>query len=228
MWSDPPVNPADFICLGFCTQMGIDYINALVDDPKNDDRPFGELWAETLAHQSMEYFRPRLSAAALETFPLDPLTDDPGYLHCEPWGLARQMFTPHQLEIQRFADRIEMRYGEWEARRTIYLDDRALPEPPQPTLLGHSVGHFEGDDLVIDTTGIRANITLWWAQHSDQLRVTERYSRDGDRLLLTATMQDPWGLRQALEIKKVWSWAPDQEIYPYVDCKPADASEGGD
>jgi len=227
MWSDPPVNPSDFICFGFCTQMGIDHINALLQDPANDDRSFQELWAETIAHVSSEYFRPRLSAAALETFPLDELKDDPGYLYCEPWGLARQMFTPHQLEIRRLDDRIEMRYGEWEARRTIYLDGHTVPEPSQPTLMGYSVGHFEGDTLVIETTGIRENITMWWAKHSDQLQITERYYRDGDRLLLTATMEDAWGLREPLEIKKVWSWAPDERIYPYVDCKPAGESERG-
>jgi len=227
MWSDPPATPEDFICFGFCTQMGIDYIDALLADPKNDDRSFGELWDETKAHDSTEYFRPRLTAAALESFPLDELKDDPGYLHCEPWGLANQMFAPHQLEIRRFADRIEMRYGEWEARRTIYLDGRVLPEHPQPTLLGYSVGHFEGDALVIETSGIRANITAWWSKHSDQLRVTERYSRDEDRMLLTATMADAWGLKEPVKLKKVWSWAPDQEIYPYVNCKPADESSAG-
>lgn len=221
MWSDPPVTPEDDICRAYCTQMLIDYLDSLLSDPENDDRSFVELRSEARDQQSMQYFRPRLSAAALVTFPLDPLKDDPGYLYCEPWGLARQIFVPHQLELRRFDDRIEMRYGEWEARRTIYIDGRTLPERPEPTLLGYSVGHFEGETLVIETTGIRANITLWLAKHSDQLRVTERYVRDGDRLLLTATMDDPWGLREPLELKKVWGWAPDQEIFPYADCKPA-------
>jgi hypothetical protein len=227
MWSDPPANAADFICFAFCTQMGIDYLNALLDDPANDDRPFQELWAETVERQSSEYFQPRLSGPALETFPLDELKSDSGFLRCEPWGLAQQIFAPHQLEIRRFADHVEMRYGEWAAQRTVYLDGRALPANAQPTPLGHSVGHFEGDTLVIESTGIRENHTMWWAKHSDQLRVTERYFRHGDRLLLTATMEDPWGLRQPLELKKVWSWAPDQQIFPYEDCKPAAESEGG-
>jgi hypothetical protein len=221
MWSDPPVTLEDDLCRSYCTQMGLDYLDALLSDPENDARSFAELRSEARDHQSMQYFRPRLSAAALETFPLDPLMDDPGYLRCEPWGLARQMFVPHQLELRRVDDRIEMRYGEWEARRTIFLDGRALPEHPEPTLLGYSVGHFEGATLVIETTGIRANITLWWANHSDQLRVTERYVREGDRLLMTATMDDPWGLREPLELKKVWRWAPDQQIFPYADCRPA-------
>jgi hypothetical protein len=221
MWSDPPFTPEDDLCRSYCTQMGLDYLDALLSNPEYDDRSFAELRNEIREYQSTEYFRPRLSAAALATFPLDPLMDDPGYLYCERWGLARQIFVPHQLELQRFDDRIEMRYGEWEATRTIYTDGRALLEDPEPTLLGYSVGHFEGDTLVIETTGIRANITIWRGHHSDQLRVTERYVRDGDRLLMTATMDDPWGLMEPLELKKVWEWAPDQQIYPYVDCVPA-------
>jgi hypothetical protein len=33
-------------------------------------------------------------------------------------------------------------------------------------------------------------------------------------------MQDPWGLTEPLRLKKVWSWAPDQEIFPYENCEP--------
>jgi hypothetical protein len=43
MWSDPPATPEDFVCFGFCTQMGIGYLDTLLDDPKNDDRSFDEL-----------------------------------------------------------------------------------------------------------------------------------------------------------------------------------------
>jgi hypothetical protein len=221
MWSDPPATPEDASCFSFCTQVELDYLAALLADPKNDDRGFGELMGESAAYQVEKYIRPRLSAAALESFPLDQLEEDPGYLHCEPWGMARQMVAPHQLELQRVGDRLEMHYGEWDARRTVHMDGRAAPAGTQPSSFGYSVGRYEGDTLVIETTHIGANITLWWSRHSDQLRITERYRRDGDRLLLTATMEDPWGLREPLEIKKVWGWAPDQKIYPYVDCKPA-------
>lgn len=221
MWSDPPATPEDASCFIFCTQAGLDHLAALLADPRNDDRPFGALMGEAGAYQIKEYIRPRLSAAALETFPLDELKEDPGYVRCEPWGVARQMLAPHQLDLRRVGDRLEMHYGEWDARRTVHMDGRAAAPQTTPTPLGYSVGHYEGDALVIETTHIRANITLWWSRHSEQLKITERYVRDGDRLLLTATMEDTWGLREPLQLKKVWGWAPDQKIYPYVDCKPA-------
>ena len=229
MWSDPPATPEDMPCFIFCTQAGMDYLGKLLADPKNDDRPFGALMAEAGAYGVREYIRPRLSAAALATFPLDELKDDPGYQHCEPWGMARQLIAPHQLDLRRAGDHLEMHYGEWDAHRTVHMDGRAVPERTQPSPMGYSVGHYEGGTLVIETSHIRANITQWWSKHSDQLRITERYVRDGDRLLMTAIMEDPWGLREPIEIKKAWGWAPDQKIYPYVDCKPAadSAAAGG-
>ena len=222
MWSDPPSTAVGEFCFAWCTEAGIDHLNALLDNPANDARPFADLQAEAAKHQQEGYLRPRLTAAALKTYPLDP-ADDPGFLRCVPWGLARQIFARHQIEIrQRGNDRIELRYGEWDARRTVYLDGRARPANQAPSAMGYSVGRWDGETLVVETSGIAANRTSWNAEHSDQLRVVERFARskDGNTLLLTATMEDPWSLREPVVIKKIWRWAPDQKITPYVDCKP--------
>jgi len=233
MWSDPPPTAVGSFCFFLCTDAGVDRLNTLLDDPANDARPFQQLQAEAKTHEQ-EYIRSRLTAAALKTYPLDP-ADDPGFLRCEPWGLARQMFAPHQLEVRQPGnDRIELRYGEWDARRTIYLDGRARPANQAPSAMGHSVGRGDGEALVVETSGIAANIAMWpafrtSAGHSDQLRVVERYTRspDGDLLLLTATMEDPWSLREPLVMKKIWRWAPDQQIAPYEDCeRPTECKRG--
>lgn len=228
MWSDPPATPEEMLCFAFCTDWGIDYMHSLLDDPANDDRPYMDLWSEVEASELDGYFRPHLTEAALETFPIDK-ADDPGFLRCEPWGFARQLFAPHQLEITQYSDRVEMRYGEWDAHRTVYLDGSVPAADQTPSLMGFSVGRYEGEALVIETTGVSENITLWWSHHSDQLRTIERYtvSDNRDRLFLTATMEDPWGLREPLVVKKVWSWAPDQEIAPYESCeRPTEYSRG--
>ncbi len=221
MWSDPPRTLADSQCYVYCTDAGLSRLEELLDDPANDDRPLNELTRAAGSYQREQYFRPRFTDAALENYPRDP-ADDPGFLYCEPWGFAKQIFSPHQLEIHHFDDRIEMRYGEWEARRTVYLDGRAAPADYAPSLLGWSVGHYEGETLVIETSHVRGNLTFMGIEHSDQLTVVERYTRpvDGNRLLLSATLDDPWGLKQPVVMKKVWSWAPEQEISAYEDCKP--------
>src|SRR5437870_11850468 len=104
MWSDPPSSVLGSFCADACTDAGIDRLNALLDDPANDSRPFDDLQADAKKVER-EYLRSRLTASALKTYPLDP-ADDPGFLRCEPWGLGRQMFARHQLEIhQRGNDR---------------------------------------------------------------------------------------------------------------------------
>ena len=112
-------------------------------------------------------------------------------------------------------DQVAMRYGEWEARRTIYMDGRVRPHDAAPSLLGHSVGRWESETLFIETSGISANITMRF-EHSGQLRTTERYTRseDGQTLWLTATLADPQSLMEPLVVKKLWRWAPEAQITP--------------
>jgi hypothetical protein len=229
MWSDPPVTIMARFCATLCTDAGIDWLNALLDDPANDGRPVEQLIAEASAYQRDTYIKSRMNPAAAASFPLDP-ADDPGLLKCEPWGLARQIFAPHQIEIRRLgADRMELHYGEWDARRTVFMDGRRRPSGQASTRLGHSAGRWEGDTLVVETTGVTANQTFWRARHSDQLRVVERFTRSGDgtMLHLTATLEDPWSLREPLVLKRNWRWAPTSIIAPYDECKPPIAVKRG-
>jgi hypothetical protein len=222
MWSDPPPTPEGQACFPeFCTDVLLSRLNALLDDPANDSRKFEELRDEARKYEQDTYVAPHLTAEALKTFPLDE-ADDPGFLHCEPWGAARQMFGPHQLEIrQRGAGVIEMHYGEWDARRTVYLDPGKAPKQTKPSRMGVSTARVEGDELVIETKQIAANWANHLALHSDQLTIVERYARskDGKVLYLTATFTDPVTLREPIVLKKVWRWAPTSKIAPYKDCQ---------
>jgi hypothetical protein len=223
MYSDPPNTALDMFCFFACTELGLRRLSALLDDPANDARPYPVLSEDAAQHQFEEYLRPRLTEAARAAPMPDPMKD-PGYLSCEPWGFARQLFAPHQLEIKQYADRVDLHYGEWDAHRTVHLGERAPPADRAHVPLGYSVGHYEGDTLVVETTLITANFgptRLWEGLHSDQLTAVERYRRPSpERLELTARLTDPSTFREPLELKKVWRSAPDQEIAPY-DCEPA-------
>lgn len=232
MWSDPPVSLFDTFCAGACTDAGLDHLEALLDDPANDDRPYGELASEAADVQINEYFKPLLIGEALATFPLDH-GQDPGFLYCEPWGVGRQLTARHQLEIRDEGDRLELSYGEWAAHRIVFMDGRVAPEDLTPSRMGFSVGRYDSGALIIETTGIMANLmnrpTQW--KHSDELRIVERYtvSEDGERLFLTASYDDPLNLREPLVVKKVWGWAPHEEITPELQCEPAvEYLESGD
>jgi len=229
MWSDPPPTIVGTFCANWCTDAGIDRLNALLDDPANDSRPLGQLQTEAGNYSTEKYVRPRLTDAALKAYPLDP-ADDPSFLRCEPYGFARQIIARHQLEIKQPAkDMLQLRYGEWDARRTIYMDGRKRPPKEPPSSLGYSIGHWEGETLVIETSNIRASRTPWQTEHSDQLRVVERYTRssDGKTLTLAATMTDPGSLREPLVMKHVWAWRPDQTIAAYDQCEiPTEFKKG--
>jgi hypothetical protein len=221
MWSDPPSTTLGTFCSFMCSEAGIARLNALLDDPKNDARPFRQLQAEA-KEAEREYIHARFMNVALETYPIDPVKD-PGFARCEPWGVARQMFAPHQFEIrQRGTGVLEFHYGEWDSHRTIYMKPDKLPVNLQPSRMGYSVGHWEDDTLVVETSHIAANIVMWTdldhqARHSDQLRILERYSRsdDGKVLQLTATLEDPGSLREPVVLKKMWRWAPESHIARY-------------
>jgi hypothetical protein len=214
--------------------MGIERLNKLVDDPANDARPIGQLVQEA-RQLERGYFREKLTAAALKLYPLDPL-QDPGYLQCEPWGLARQMFAPHQFELRLHGkDRVELRYGEWAARRTIYMDGRKIPAnlklsrwaiPSDTGRAKHWSWKLRASQQYrgMAFCGGRCN------RHSEQFRTTERYARsaDGKTLMLTATLVDPWSLTEPVILKKIWNWAPDQKIASYDSCeRPAASTKGG-
>src|SRR5215470_5809023 len=157
MWSDPPATAVGTFCFFSCTDVGLDRLNKLLDDSANDVRPAMQLIGQAKTVEG-DYIRGLFTPEALKHFPLDPLKD-PGYLRCEPWGLARQMFAPHQFELrQNGRDRIDLRYGEWAARRTIYMDGRRLPANIKPSKLGYSIGRWDGETLIIETSGIQANI----------------------------------------------------------------------
>jgi hypothetical protein len=224
LWSDTPPTAEDMLCFLVCTDGGVEYLQALLDDPENRDKPSMQLIGATWEHQIKVLTPSYLAPAGLDGYPLD-MTKDPGLTHCEPWGFARQIFVPHQMEITQFEDRVEFHYAEWDVVRVIYLDDRE-PGSSEPTRLGHSVGSYEGDTLVVETSLVSSNyfegITLGAVKHSDQLHAVERYNRvtDGNRLEVAVTYEDPVTLAKPMHLKRAWAWAPDEEIYEYEDCEP--------
>jgi len=220
MWSDPPPRAEDTFCRGGCPVAARDYLTSLLDDPANLDRTYAELQREARRFMASELLPAHLTPGALENYPFDRNTD-PSWVACEPWGFTRQILAPHAMEITQYEDRVTLYYAEWTALRTVYLDGRDPPGNLSPSLLGFSVGHYEDDTLVVETTGISANHSNAGFAHSDQLTATERFTRseDGNRLDLEAILRDPLTLREPLLMARAWAWAPTAQIYPYDACE---------
>ena len=145
--------------------------------------------------------------------------DDPeGY--CLPPGVPRMMYTPYPTQIYQMADRILFIYeGGAHVWRLIWMDGRQHPADPNPTFLGDSIGHWEGDTLVVDTIGFNERTWLDDAghMHGEKLHVTEKFTRpDSNTLRLEATIDDPDYYTKPWSVVTTATWAPGQELLEYI------------
>ncbi len=101
--------------------------------------------------------------------------------------------------------------------REIYTDGRLHPPETLPSSKGHSIGHWEGKTLVVDTCCIRADTRLpGGGAHSDQMHVTERFSSpDGHALKDEITVEDPKAFTKPWSTVKTYYRRPDWEQVEY-------------
>lgn len=149
--------------------------------------------------------------------------DPEGY--CLPPGGPRQMATPFPMEIIQLPeeDRIIMIFeGGAHVWREIFMDGRPHPSRDSiqsGTYMGHSVGRWEGDTLVIDSVGYNEGTWLdqWGHPHTDQLHVIERITRpDKNTLHYEATIDDPGAYTKPWTIAWDIVWATRQELREYI------------
>ena len=153
-------------------------------------------------------YLPAAAAKKKENFE-NRLTADPE-IKCYLPGVPRATYMPHPFQIVQTPQFILVAYEFAGATRTIYMDK--VPPNPVDSWMGHSVGHWEGDTLVVDVTG--SNDQTWFDRagnfHSDALHVVERYTpRSPDALTYEATIEDP----------KVFSrpWKMSMPLYRRLD-----------
>jgi hypothetical protein len=121
---------------------------------------------------------------------------DPG-AKCLPGGPLRGLWgLGHPFFIVQHRDVISLNFESQGGPRLIYTDGRPQPEDVYelPGFFGHTVGKWEGDTLVTDTVAVDERIWLDPSghEHSDKLRITERYRMTGpNRIDWSATIDDP-------------------------------------
>jgi hypothetical protein len=95
--------------------------------------------------------------------------------------------------ITQNKDTIVIEYGQFGLKRTVYMNVTAHPNNIKPSRAGHSIGHWEGDTLVVDTTQFLPGFLNTPVRNSDHLHVIERFSLDPEKLALTRTYvaEDP-------------------------------------
>lgn len=163
---------------------------------------------------------------------------DPAY-HCYPLGLIRlgppvfmisggSNALPVRMELLQTPAKLIMIYEYRNSVRQIYLDGRKHPENVEATWNGHSVGHWEGDTLVVDTVGLRAESWLDTGghEHSDQLHVLEKFRRpDLDTLEIERTITDPVALAKPMTQRVTVRLTPALNLNENMDGRQFDCQQ---
>ena len=143
---------------------------------------------------------------------------------CDPLGLVRLILFPRPMEIIQVQGRI-LQFFEWNHMwRTIWMDGRKLPslDEADPRWFGYSVGRWEGDTLVVESTGFdnRTWLDQFGNPYSDEMHLEERYRRVGETLELMMTLTDPkMYTKPWVSEKKVFRMQPKEEIREEI-CVP--------
>jgi hypothetical protein len=143
--------------------------------------------------------------------------DDPT-ANCLPWGLPRiEAFSVQK--ITQTSNVTIVLYEYLTTFRQIFTDGRKLPVDPNPTWMGYSVGHWEGDTLVVETSGF--NGKSWFESHgqpvTEAMHLTERFRRpDVGHLEIDAFFDDPKAYTRPWKASMHLELMPDSELIEYV------------
>ena len=159
-----------------------------------------------------------LNEAGLEAIAVLRPAYDPG-AQCLP-SLPRHLSYPYPMEIVQTDDRMVNLFEADTVLRIVYLDGRDHPDPEVDTrFMGHAVGHWEGDVLVVESANF--NDAAWLdatgIPRSEQASLVERYSLlDEDTLQNIATYEDPAYLTRPIWRRYIYNRRSDWEISEYI------------
>jgi len=141
-------------------------------------------------------------------------------IHCLPPGpKAGISVGPFPIKILQTPGLVAVLYEYQTIFRQLFTDGRALPKDPNPTWMGYSVAHWEGDTLVATTAGYNDKTALDLAghPHTEALRLTERHHhRDIGHMDLQVTFDDPKAYTRPWTLSLEYELIPDGELIEYV------------
>ncbi|MEO8052011.1 MAG: hypothetical protein ABI833_16465 [Acidobacteriota bacterium] len=173
-------------------------LNAAPDLKPDDFQP----WAAAIYRRSAENFR-----------------NDTDGINCLPPGPKTSLSVGPPVKIVQTPGLLVLLYEYQTLFRQVFTDGRELPNDPNPTWMGYSIGHWEGDTLVVTTSGYndRTSLDLGGRPHSEALRVTERFRRrDAGHMDLQVTLEDPKAYTKAWTLPVDLDLMPDGELIEFV------------
>ncbi len=136
-------------------------------------------------------------------------------LFCLPWGMPVNNLVAEVVKFVQAPRELIAIYEVDNSYRQIYLDGRPLPKDPNPSWMGYSTGHWEGETLVVESEGFNDRTWLDMSGHShgEMLHLTERYHRrDFGHMDVEMIFTDPEFYSKPFSIKFTHALVPDSDI----------------
>ncbi len=139
--------------------------------------------------------------------------------NCVPGGMPSIMAQPYPIEFLFTPGKVTIMIEAFSQWRQIFTDGRQHPEDPNLTFNGHSIGHWEGATLVVDTVGFTADTPLerYGMRHSEEMRIVElmRLNEEGN-LEIQTTVDDPVALERPWTTTREYDRHRDWTLAEYV------------
>lgn len=155
-----------------------------------------------------------------------PTGETPGG-YCLGTGMPGSMLGSggYPMEIVQHDDLLIVVYEAHAEIRRIYVTSRAAEADLFPDRNGYSVGRWEGNKLIVETTHLKEAVDQARYPHSDQATILEEYQlveEDGNKVLVAnMTLTDPAWYTEPVKAEKRWSFLPDVRLLPYECNEPA-------
>jgi len=135
----------------------------------------------------------------------------PEQANCLPPGMPQMMTQPYPIEFLYSPGKVAIAAEAYMQLRQIFTDGRPHPKDPDPLFNGHSIGHWEGDTLVVDTVGfVPWSMISPGVGHSDEMQIVERIRRTGpESIEIKQTITDPKVLAEPWTVSHFYKLVKD-------------------
>jgi hypothetical protein len=143
---------------------------------------------------------------------------DTGSANCLPPGMPEIMGEPYPMEFLLTPGQVTIVIEAFSMVRHIYTDGRPMPSDPDPSFFGTSVGHWEGDTLVVESEGFSPLTKIdMITPHSDKMKILERFHLlDANTMNIETTVIDPVALTQPFTSNRILRRHRDWVIEEYI------------
>ena len=160
-----------------------------------------------------QFFENRAAAEAAGKPLFDPSAN------CLPGGVPRIISSPYPIDIVQTPDLTLILTETLHEFRMIHMDGKPKPADFKPSYFGYSTGHWDGDTLVVETTGLNGytQVDEEGRPKSSDMRVVERYQKRAPNILdVTYTLYDPRTYSRPWSGHAQFKWAPEMRLSEYI------------